>query len=508
MLVVCPDCQKRISSLARTCPDCGRPGPFEGAAPVEPVVTAASTVGAAVTNLATAFKKNQTELPQEPKGLGGWLILVGIGLVVNLLQYFAAFVVIGKEPASSISPFFVILLILATVLSLCAVLLFFYKSRHFPQAFIGLIVVGFFVTAATKAQFPGLEIARDLIVQVLAALIWIPYILKSRRVKNTFITLEGATPVEPVVAATFMAVAAEEAEAESASEDVQERQAEAEQTSQVREEAATPRLGLALLFTFGGILLLVAVVGAVMSFEQYDTQPIVSPPMTSQPVAQMNEQDYADLPIPELTRKAKAGDAIAQFYLGVAYLDGEGVPQVDKEAIYWFRKAAEQGHVAAQTILGAMYREGQGVPKNDQIAYKWFLEAAMQGERIAQFELGVMYQNGWGVPQDSWQAINWYRKAAEQGFAEAQYNLGLMYWVGVGVPRDVVLAYVLFDLAAKNIMSYSGNALSTEDPRSAKNLRNGIAERMTSEQIAEGQDISSHWKAGQPFLRRNSTMRK
>ena len=41
-----------------------------------------------------------------------------------------------------------------------------------------------------------------------------------------------------------------------------------------------------------------------------------------------------------LRKLAGAGDAEAQFYLGVAYATGEGVKQDYKLALNWFRKAA------------------------------------------------------------------------------------------------------------------------------------------------------------------------
>ena len=49
---------------------------------------------------------------------------------------------------------------------------------------------------------------------------------------------------------------------------------------------------------------------------------------------------------------------------GVVTLDanGDGVPQDDKEALRWFRLAADQGHDTAQYSLGLMYADGRGVP--------------------------------------------------------------------------------------------------------------------------------------------------
>ena len=37
-----------------------------------------------------------------------------------------------------------------------------------------------------------------------------------------------------------------------------------------------------------------------------------------------------------------------QANLGLCYLNGNGVPQDMKKAVYWITKAAEQGHVEAQ----------------------------------------------------------------------------------------------------------------------------------------------------------------
>jgi TPR repeat protein len=61
---------------------------------------------------------------------------------------------------------------------------------------------------------------------------------------------------------------------------------------------------------------------------------------------------------------AEAGDATAQYNLGVMYAEGRGVPQDDEEAAKWFRLAAEQGNAGAQNNLGVMYANGHGVPRD------------------------------------------------------------------------------------------------------------------------------------------------
>ena len=115
---------------------------------------------------------------------------------------------------------------------------------------------------------------------------------------------------------------------------------------------------------------------------------------------------------------AERGEADAQYSLGVMYFQGVSVPQDNKEAVAWWRKAAEQGNANAQLELGVMYTRGQGVPQDYKEAIAWWRKAAEQGNANAQYNLGVMYADGEGVPQDYKEAMAWYRKAAEQGLAK------------------------------------------------------------------------------------------
>ena len=118
------------------------------------------------------------------------------------------------------------------------------------------------------------------------------------------------------------------------------------------------------------------------------------------------------------------------------YSKGQGVHQDYKEAVLWYRKAAEQGHSGAQYNLGIMYDEGQGVPQDYKEAVKWTRLAAEQGHSGAQYHLGNNYRKGQGVPQDYKEAFKWTRLAAEQGLPQAQFRLGVMYSKGQGVHQD------------------------------------------------------------------------
>ncbi len=45
------------------------------------------------------------------------------------------------------------------------------------------------------------------------------------------------------------------------------------------------------------------------------------------------------------------------------YNSGKGVPQNYTKVARWYRKAASQGYGPAQWQLGTAYREGEGVPQ-------------------------------------------------------------------------------------------------------------------------------------------------
>ncbi|HEY6458184.1 MAG TPA: tetratricopeptide repeat protein, partial [Steroidobacteraceae bacterium] len=146
---------------------------------------------------------------------------------------------------------------------------------------------------------------------------------------------------------------------------------------------------------------------------------------------------------------AEQGNAAAEYDLGVAEAQGQGVPQDDAKAAQWFLKAAQQGNVRAQYNLGAMYDLGEGVPQDYAQAAVWLRKAAEQGNANAQSNLGAAYANGQGVPQDYTQAAQWYQKAAAQGYIDAQVNLASMYVDGNGVPRDYAKAAHWYSTAAQ-----------------------------------------------------------
>ena len=65
------------------------------------------------------------------------------------------------------------------------------------------------------------------------------------------------------------------------------------------------------------------------------------------------------------------------------YEKGTGVPQDYKEAIKWYRLAADQGFASAQTNLGERYEKGKGVPQDYLLAHMWLNLSGSNGHKGA-----------------------------------------------------------------------------------------------------------------------------
>jgi TPR repeat protein len=79
----------------------------------------------------------------------------------------------------------------------------------------------------------------------------------------------------------------------------------------------------------------------------------------------------------ELLPQARAGNPVAQSYVGEIYEKGLGLPAPDPaEASSWYRKAAQQGDIAAQVALGSLYERGMGLPVDKAEALNWYRRAS------------------------------------------------------------------------------------------------------------------------------------
>ena len=149
-----------------------------------------------------------------PSGLGGWLILPMLGLILSALgqvialpDIFATFGQLGLSGVGGLASNLVqldILLALALyfVAPIALLVLMLGKKRSFPRNFIrwaiaaAILVVfdlllgywlGHAALEASGEGFFGYATLREAIAPLAGLVIWTPYMLNSLRVKNTFV---------------------------------------------------------------------------------------------------------------------------------------------------------------------------------------------------------------------------------------------------------------------------------------------------------------------------------
>lgn len=165
-------------------------------------------------------------------------------------------------------------------------------------------------------------------------------------------------------------------------------------------------------------------------------------------------------------KAADQGSDFGQYYLAEMYENGYGVEKNMTEARRWYQKAADQGYEKAKEKLASM---GSGVSasaseindwKNraykyyDDEQYKeampWFRKAADAGDAEAAYFVGALYYFGYGVAQDYKEAAKWYKQSALGGDAAGQYALGLIYESGSrGVDKNVTEAKLWYQKSAE-----------------------------------------------------------
>ena len=189
-----------------------------------------------------------------------------------------------------------------------------------------------------------------------------------------------------------------------------------------------------------------------------------------------------------LVKKAKNGDAKAQYALAVVFDTGEELEEDDTKAVAWYRRAAEQGHMHAQHNLGISYENGEGVERDIAEAMNWYQLAAAQGNPSSQYNLGLLYSLGRGpIQQSDREALQWFRLAAEQGHAKAQSNLGAMHALGLGTQTNLIQAYKWVTLAAQSFPP------GEDRKQEMKNLTKA-SEEMVPAQIELAKKLADEWK--------------
>jgi TPR repeat protein len=137
--------------------------------------------------------------------------------------------------------------------------------------------------------------------------------------------------------------------------------------------------------------------------------------------------------------------------------------------------------------MGQLYDFGFGVTQSDREALTWYRKAADHGSAAGQRAVGDFYMKGRGVSADASEARRWYERGANGDDIRAQYQLGQLYFDGTGGRRDYQSAYVWFSLAA-------AQAPLEDNRKGLIELRDIAAVRMTADELIEAKRRVTTWK--------------
>lgn len=212
-------------------------------------------------------------------------------------------------------------------------------------------------------------------------------------------------------------------------------------------------------------------------------------------------------------KAAQGGDATAQRVLAQAYLNGDGVPQNEREGLSWLGRAVGQGDARAQYLYSqyqqsdelrlkylmlaakggdlqaartlAAWYDAQGDEVNARSAWQ---QLAERGDAEGRCHYGDMLRLGTGGKPDYAQAFKQYRLSAMAGNRMAQYRAGMMSQAGLGLSRNRIQAYAWYSLAATENMKVAVDALNAmeaemkpDEIQAAQKLARGWSLRITPE---------------------------
>lgn len=138
-----------------------------------------------------------------------------------------------------------------------------------------------------------------------------------------------------------------------------------------------------------------------------------------------------------LREAADFGNIKAKYYIGLAYLHGNGISKDPRSSVQLFKEAAERNLPEAQLALGECLLNGTGCPQDVPQGAKLIMQAAENNFPQAQYQLGVLYENGEGLEKSAENAFKWYQAAAKLNSTSARVAVASAYLRGMGVAQDV-----------------------------------------------------------------------
>ena len=179
-----------------------------------------------------------------------------------------------------------------------------------------------------------------------------------------------------------------------------------------------------------------------------------------------------------LSKAVRAKSLTARFNLGMAYYNGDGVPQDPSKAAQWLQVAEKQNFVEAQYVLGMLLAEGEeGLPKNLSQGVRLLNKADKQGHKLARAYLEKMDLKPGTISNKVLQTTTSNFSNMTSSEDEKILHEARKYYTGIGRPKNYEKAYSMLLPLAKGgypeaarlvgLMKLSGKG-TEKNPKDAK----------------------------------------
>ncbi len=140
----------------------------------------------------------------------------------------------------------------------------------------------------------------------------------------------------------------------------------------------------------------------------------------------------------------------SQYTLALMYEKGEGDPtKGPADAAIWYSHAAQLGLAKAQFRLAEIYENGTGLPQDPKEALKWYKKAAEENANVdAMVALGHLYEQATAISRKTRKKRrSGIRRRPTRGDGVAELEMARIFRDN----KDIVSAYKWYAIATNNL---------------------------------------------------------
>ena len=165
---------------------------------------------------------------------------------------------------------------------------------------------------------------------------------------------------------------------------------------------------------------------------------------------------YPELAFDFFLEAANRGDVDAVCQLGLAFLNGQGIPKDDINGVRLLQAAVGQYHPGAMGHLGVCMWLGIGMPAQPTLGLRHIGLAAHYGCPESAYHIGKCFLEGEMLPKDDELAWEWLCRAGEYHHPFGLFYQAVCYRHGIGTEVQEQLALKIFHRAADRVRLLEG----------------------------------------------------